>query len=298
MTPDSDVLSHGETLPMRKLYLIGIGAGNPEYITVQAIKALNMVDVFFFMDKGQAKQDLVALRKEICERYIENRSYRVVEADDPVRDPTISDYTTRVELWHRQRALIYEEMIAQELEEDQCGAFLVWGDPSLYDSTLRIIDQITAGGRLRFEFEIIPGITSIQALAARHKITLNGIGESLVITTGRQLSAGLSDTAERTIVMLDGQCSFNNLLGKELDIFWGAYLGMEEEILLSGKLSEIASRIEEVRHERRERKGWIMDTYLLSRPGRATQAQSPHTRDVRTRQAQAITPIDHNDPSE
>src|SRR5260370_17273787 len=128
---------------MRKLYLIGIGAGNPEYITVQAIKALNVVDVFFFMDKGEAKRDLVNLRKEICERYIENSSYRVVEADDPVRDSTISDYTTRVELWHRQRALIYEEMIAQELEEDQCGAFVVLSHPSLSDSTLTIIYQIT-----------------------------------------------------------------------------------------------------------------------------------------------------------
>src|SRR5260370_4788895 len=185
---------------MRKLYLIGIGAGNPEYITVQAIKALNVVDVFFFMDKGEAKQDLANLRKEICERYIENRSYRVVEADDPVRDQTVSDYTTRVELWHRQRALIYEEMIAQELEEGQCGAFLVWGDPSLYDSTLRIIEHITARGRLCFEFEGIPGITSIQALASRHRITLNGIGGSIVITTGRQLSAGLSGGAVMTNV--------------------------------------------------------------------------------------------------
>jgi len=270
---------------MRKLYLIGIGAGNPEYITVQAIKALNVVDVFFFMDKGEAKQDLVSLRKEICERYIENRSYRVVEADDPVRDPTISDYTTRVELWHQQRALIYEEMIAQELEEDQCGAFLVWGDPSLYDSTLRIIDLIIARGKLRFEFDVIPGITSIQALAARHRITLNGIGESIVITTGRQLSAGLSKTAERTIVMLDGQCSFNNVLDEELDIFWGAYLGMEEEILLSGKLSQIAGMIEKVRHEKRQRNGWIMDTYLLSKPSRTVQAKLPHPHTSR----------DHND---
>jgi precorrin-6A synthase len=256
---------------MRKLYLIGIGAGNPEYITVQAIKALNVVDVFFFMDKGEAKQDLVNLRKEICERYIENRSYRVVEAEDPVRDPTIADYTTRVESWHQQRALIYEDMIARELEEDQCGAFLVWGDPSLYDSTLRIIERITSRGRLSFEFEVIPGITSIQALAARHRISLNGIGESVVITTGRQLSAGLSGVADRTIVMLDGQCSFTNLLDEDLDIFWGAYLGMEEEILLSGKLSEIASRIEEVRREKRQQNGWIMDTYLLSKTKRDSQ---------------------------
>ncbi|MCU1248039.1 MAG: Precorrin-6A synthase [Edaphobacter sp.] len=270
---------------MRKLYLIGIGAGNPEYITVQAIKALNLVDVFFFMDKGKAKQDLVNLRKQICERYIEKTSYRVVEADDPVRDTTISDYTTRVELWHRQRALVYEEMIAQQLEENQCGGFLVWGDPSLYDSTLRVIEHIIACGRLCFEFEVIPGITSIQVLAARHKISLNGIGESIVITTGRQLSAGLSGTAERTIVMLDGQCSFNSLLDEELDIFWGAYLGMEEEILLSGKLSEIAGMIEKVRHEKRQRNGWIMDTYLLSKPNRAAQARVPRTG----------TSCDHND---
>jgi len=270
---------------MRKLYLIGIGAGNPEHITVQAIKALNLVDVFFFMDKGEAKQDLVNLRKQICERYIENRAYRVVEAADPIRDPTISDYITRVELWHRQRALIYEEMIAQQLEEDECGAFLVWGDPSLYDSTLRVIEHIIARGRLCLEFEVIPGITSIQALAARHKISLNGIGESIVITTGRQLSAGLSGTAERTVVMLDGQGSFNSLLDEDLDIYWGAYLGMEDEILLSGKLSEIASRIEEVRHERRQRNGWIMDTYLLSRPSKATQAVS----------SRAHTSCDQND---
>ena len=92
MASDRDLLSHGETT-MRKLYLIGIGAGNPEYITVQAINALNKVDVFFFMDKGDAKQDLVALRKEICERYIENRSYRIVETADPIRDPAILDYT-------------------------------------------------------------------------------------------------------------------------------------------------------------------------------------------------------------
>src|ERR1700733_1958284 len=149
-------------VPMRKLYLIGIGAGNPEYITVQAIKALNLVDVFFFMDKGEAKQDLVNLRKQICERYIENRSYRVVEADDPVRDPTISDYTTRVELWHRQRALIYEQMIAQELGDNQCGAFLVWGDPSLYDSTLRIIEHITTRGSVGCGAELFPSLTDRQ----------------------------------------------------------------------------------------------------------------------------------------
>jgi precorrin-6A synthase len=248
---------------MRKLFVIGIGAGNPEYITMQAIKALNQVHVFFLMDKGHAKQDLVNLRKEICERYIENRSYRIVEAADPVRDPNISDYSTRVELWHRQRALIYEEMITNELEENQCGAFLVWGDPSLYDSTLRIIDQVTARKKVRFEFEVIPGISSIQALAACHKIVLNGVGGSILITTGRRLASRMVNPEDRTVVMLDGQCAFQDITDDGVDIFWAAYLGTDKEILLSGKLSELADKIQEVRDDSRQRNGWIMDTYLL-----------------------------------
>ncbi len=63
---------------MRKLYIIGIGAGNPEQITVQAIKAMNIVDVFFFLNKGDIKNDLTRLRKEICNRYIDRKSYRIV----------------------------------------------------------------------------------------------------------------------------------------------------------------------------------------------------------------------------
>jgi precorrin-6A synthase len=68
---------------MKKVFVIGIGAGNPDYVTVQAINALNEVDVFFVMDKGKEKEELVRLRKEICDRYIENKSYRTVEAPDP-----------------------------------------------------------------------------------------------------------------------------------------------------------------------------------------------------------------------
>lgn len=248
---------------MKKLYIIGIGAGNPEYVTVQAITALNKVDVFFLLEKGDAKEDLLTLRKEICERYIVSPSYRTVEISDPVRDPGILDYTTRVESWHRQRAVLYEEAINKELKEDQCGAFLVWGDPSLYDSTLRIINQVVSRGKIHFEYEVIPGITSMQVLAARHKIALNDIGEPVLITTGRQLSSSMKGMQERIVVMLDGQSSFKSLPVKEWDIFWGAYLGMPDEVLVSGELSDVAAKIEEARKEGRRSKGWIMDTYLL-----------------------------------
>jgi len=250
---------------MRKVFVIGIGAGNPDYITIQAINALNEVDVFFIMDKGHEKEDLVRLRKEICERYVKDKSYRTVETADPPRDRMPAAYEPAVRAWHEQRADIYERLIAEELGEDECGAFLVWGDPSLYDSTLRIIEAIIARGIVAFEYEVIPGISAIQALAARHRIALNRIGRSVHITTGRKLAEGLPDDIDDVIVMLDGDCSFKAIDAFGIDIYWGAYLGTEDEILMAGHLGERAHDIERIRAAAKARKGWIMDTYLLRR---------------------------------
>ena len=248
---------------MRKVFIIGIGAGNPDYITVQAINALNEVDAVFVMDKGREKEDLVRLRKEICKRYIKNESYRTIEVPDPERDRTASSYESSVKAWHEQRATIYERLIGQELGEEERGAFLVWGDPSLYDSTLRIIDRIIARGTVAFEYEVVPGISSIQALAARHKITLNRIGRSIHITTGRRILQRLPADSGDVVVMLDAECSFKNINDPEIDIYWGAYIGTEDEILVSGNLKGRMHDIERIRSEAKGKKGWIMDTYLL-----------------------------------
>jgi precorrin-6A synthase len=89
---------------MRRLLLIGIGAGDPEYMTAQAIRALNTVDVFFVVEKGEAKDDLVALRREICERYIERPGYRTVALRDPERDRSSPAYDEAVAAWRHARA--------------------------------------------------------------------------------------------------------------------------------------------------------------------------------------------------
>lgn len=252
---------------MRRVLLIGIGAGDPEHLTVQAIKALNAVDVFFIVDKGDDKQDLVRLRKEICDRYVENGSYRMVEVRDPERDRSASAYRAAVEDWRRRRADIYETLIQDELGEEGRGAFLVWGDPSLYDSTLAIVDEILARGNVAFELEVVPGISSIQALAAKHRVTLTRVGRPVQITTGRLLSAGFPAEADDVVVMLDADCSFRQLADDEGEfyIYWGAYVGTEHELLVAGELSAVTDEIERIRSEARARKGWIMDSYLLRR---------------------------------
>jgi precorrin-6A synthase len=251
---------------MKKLLVIGIGAGNPDYITMQAVKALNLVDVFFLMDKGQSKDKLIDLRREICERYITDRDYRFVEAHSPERERGDVDYKASVEDLNLAKQQTFERLISEEMTDDQCAGFLVWGDPALYDSTIRILQAILASGRCVFEFEVIPGITSVQALAAQHKVPLNRIGRSIEITTGRRLAAGQVSDADSLVVMLDAEDSYHRVADQETEIYWGAYLGTPDEILISGKLKEVADEIERVRKAARLANGWIMDTYLLRKP--------------------------------
>jgi len=155
-----------------------------------------------------------------------------------------------------------------ELAPDGCGGLLVWGDPSLYDSTIRIVESIGRRGRLDFDFRVIPGISSVQQLAAAHRIVLNGIGEPVLITTGRRLSQAVASGAENVVVMLDGDLACRTLAG-DWEIYWGAYLGSPDETLVSGTLADVIDEIISTRAALKESKRWIMDTYLLRRANSA-----------------------------
>ncbi|WP_432939551.1 precorrin-6A synthase (deacetylating) [Kribbella sp. CA-253562] len=246
-----------------EILVIGIGAGDPDHLTLQAVRAVERADVFFVLDKGEVKQELVDLRTEILQRHAPDA--KVVVGRDPDRDRTSSAYVESVDDWRRRRADVCAGLIECELTGDQVGAFLVWGDPSLYDSTLAILEDIQARGELSFDVEVIPGISSVSALAAKHRIGLNQVGKPIQVTTGRRLAQSWPDGVDDVVVMLDAQTAFTAHTDQDADIFWGAYLGTPDELLVSGKLSEVAAEIEQVRAEARERKGWIMDTYLLRR---------------------------------
>jgi precorrin-6A synthase len=168
---------------MRALYVIGMGAGDPEFMTVQAIRALNAIDVLFVLEKEEEQAELVELRREICDRFIEDpESYRVVEARDPPRERGSASYRGAVADWRRRRADVCERLIRDALADGERGAFLAWGDPALYDSTLGVLEDIQARGTVAFDYELVPGISSVQALAAAHRIALNRVGGAVQVT--------------------------------------------------------------------------------------------------------------------
>lgn len=241
---------------MRELVLIGIGTGNPDHLTLQGAEAIRSADLILVPRKGADKADLADLRRDICARVLGGDDARIVEFDLPKRDAG-GDYLAGVEAWHDAIARAW---VAAAGRKAQRVALLVWGDPALYDSSLRIAARLSPPPRIT----VVPGITAVQALCAAHAIPLNEIGAPFLVTTGRRLrEQGWPDCADTLVVMLDGHCAFQTLDPEGITIWWGAYLGMDAEVTVSGPLSEAGPRIVETRTAARARHGWIMDIYMM-----------------------------------
>lgn len=246
--------------PSRELVLIGIGTGSIEHLTLQAVREINAADLILIPRKGAAKADLAHLRRAICDEVLTNPATRIAEFDLPERDPATPDYLRRVDDWHDAIAQVWAATIAAHLPEGTGRiALLIWGDPSLYDSSLRIAARLGT-----MTVRVVPGIMSINMLTAAHAIALNRIGAPFIVTTGRRLrEEGWPQGTDTAIVMLDGECSFTHLDPRGMTIWWGAYVGMPEQILIEGPLAEVRDRILTTRADARARHGWIMDIYLL-----------------------------------
>lgn len=247
---------------MIQLSLVGIGSGSPEHLTLEAIRVLESADVILLPRKGDEKTELADLRRMIA-RDVLKTSPKIVEFDYPVRDAGTPKYLDGVNTWHDALGAIWGQLIRENVPKDGHVALMVWGDPSLYDSTLRIAERVKAQG-IDVDVRVVPGITSLQMLTAAHAIPLNTLGAPVQITTGRRLrDHGWPEGVDTVAVMLDGECSFQSLSGEGYDIWWGAYVGMPDQMLMAGPLEEMAAQIVEVRAEARANHGWIMDIYLI-----------------------------------
>ncbi|MBB2987514.1 precorrin-6A synthase (deacetylating) [Terracoccus luteus] len=254
-----------------RIRVIGIGMGDPQLLTGQAVEALRSVDVFLVADKGERAADLVRARQAVCDFAIPaGRRYRLLEVADPRRGPDAerdaTAYGSGVRDWHAARVDAYAEVLVGLGPDETTAGFLVWGDPAFYDSTLRVVDALAE--RIPFSHDVIPGISAPQLLAARHRVPLNRIGAPVHVTTGRRLvdeyHPGLGDV----VVMLDGHLACRGLVDRYpgLELLWGAYLGTPDELLLRGRLADVVDEVSAVRAAARERHGWVMDTYLLRPP--------------------------------
>ena len=234
--------------------IIGIGC-HPGQLTAEARAAIASCDYVIAADKGSstgADDPLLALRRAICE----DAGVPLVAVPDPARDRNDpAHYDAAVLDWHDARAAAYRAVIEQR---PGTVGFLVWGDPAFYDSTIRVVD------RLGMAYDVVPGISALSLLAARHRVVLHEVGRPVLVTTGRRLADEVAAGHDNLVVMLDGRLRASGLEG-DWDIWWGANLGSPHEQLVAGRLAEVVERIEIARVRAKERDGWVMDTYLLRR---------------------------------
>lgn len=245
------------------LTLIGIGTGSPDHLTIAATRAIAAADLLLIPLKGEDKDDLAGLRRRIAADWA--KGARLDEFAMPVRDGS-AGYLAGVEAWHDAIATAWTARIRAHLDAGGGPqvALLVWGDPSLYDSSLRIAERL--GRTMPLSLRVIPGVTAIQALCAAHAIALNRIGAPVTITTGRRLrDEGWPEGADTVVVMLDAGGAFQAIPPEGVQIWWGAFLGMAEQTLDAGPLAEAGPRILAARAAARAAHGWIMDIYLMRR---------------------------------
>jgi precorrin-6A synthase len=252
----------GELSGSRRILVIGIGAGAPDQLTGAARAALDDVAYVVAADKGDA-DPLLGIRRDLCR----TAGVPLVAVPDPVRDRGPADYPAAVADWHAARVAAYLEVLAARPGD---VGFLVWGDPSLYDSTLRIVEQLAAA-LPGTTYRVVPGLSAPQLLAAAHGIVLHPVGAPVLVSTGRRLGAELAGGATNVAVMLDGAlaCLDAAVLPdpEHWWIWWGANLGTTSERLVAGGLAAVADQLRAARAEAAAAAGWVMDTYLLRRVG-------------------------------
>ncbi|MDR7251925.1 precorrin-6A synthase [Nocardioides sp. BE266] len=237
-----------------RVRVVGIGC-HPGQLTGEAREAIAGCDYVIAADKGPG-DPLLALRRAICD----DLGVELVAVPDPPRDrDDPADYDGAVLDWHDARAAAYGSVIASR---PGTVGFLVWGDPAFYDSTIRVVDRLAVERGL--EYDVLPGVSALSLLAARHRVVLHEVGRPVLVTTGRRLADEVAAGHDNLVVMLDGRLQATTLEG-EWDIWWGANLGSPHEELVSGRLTSVVGDIQVARARAKDADGWVMDTYLLRR---------------------------------
>lgn len=240
-----------------RVRIIGIGMG-PHQVTPEAAAALRDADYVIAAEKRD-DDALLAIRREIAGAF----EVPVVAVPDPERDrEPVGDggYVGAVAGWHAARVSAYEAVFA---ERQGTAAFLVWGDPAFYDSTIRIVEAIAERGAVEVEYDVVPGISALQLLAARHRIVLHDVGQPLHVTTGRSLAGAVADGQTNIAVMLNRSLELEGL--EDWTIWWGGNLGTPSEELVAGRVGDVLPEIERARERAKTAADWVMDIYLLRR---------------------------------
>ena len=177
-SPSTEIMPN--TGGMGCLYGIGVGPGDPELLTLKALKTLQKVPVIC-VPQAANRRESYAL--SIVKDYVKSEQ-EILRAPFPT-----DDAEGAAQVWREASALVIER-----LKKGQDVAFLTEGDPMLFST----FSYVLAGVRElcpEAPVEIIPGISSVMAAAASSGVPLATHGQRLAILPA---AYGLEDLSEAT----------------------------------------------------------------------------------------------------
>ncbi len=172
------------------LYAIGVGPGDPDFLTLKALKILKKIRFIFTAASGEKKKSLALT---IALPHLKNKPEII-----PLIFPMVRDKTILEEAWEKAAL-----KVLSVLDKGEDAAFVTLGDPSTY-STFTYLHRVLTQKRPEVNVQIVPGITSFQAAAARVQIPLAEGEESLMIVSGAKGSTEIEkaiDCCDNMVIM-------------------------------------------------------------------------------------------------
>lgn len=236
----------------RKVLIVAIGAGNPDFVTVQAIDARGHVTLFF-IPSGLGMKNHARVRAEITGLYVRNRPFRTAPYREPCSNNEDADAAAN--------GFPHASLSIEEVDASECGAFIAWSALSLIETVWRILQHLRSKGGFDLDYEVIPGNSNIQVLTTAHKVALCNVGRSILTATGRSIAGGFPNNADTIVFMQSAVATPDTVFGWN-DVHWTLYAGMPDDMLVSGRLREIVDGLEQVRTEALEGRGWVVEPLL------------------------------------
>ena len=168
-----------------KLYVIGVGPGDPELLTVKGMRILQEISCVC-VPKGREEGSSLAL--SIVEKIVPLRGKKIVEAHFPMKKT--KGHKERGQGKMPAAGVPYDELqqkweetvrvVLRTLRSGRDMAFITIGDPAIYSTFFYLYDRLTEE-QPDIDIEIVPGVSSITAAAARARMSLGLADEKIAV---------------------------------------------------------------------------------------------------------------------
>lgn len=215
-----------------KLYVVGVGPGDPELLTLKGARIIGNVPCIV-VPKGREEGESLAL--SIARNAVSLEGKEIMEVHFPMMKTMRGEHGKTLDAeWDRAAGRILEK-----LEGGSDMAFLTIGDPTIYSTFFYLYDRLTKASPGQ-EIEIIPGVSSINASASRANVSL-GLGDSAIAVIPATYEDNLREVLEKfdTIVLMKVHRVFPGVrrVLDELDLtakaVYVSKAGMEDERIVS-----------------------------------------------------------------